>query len=154
MAKVFVTVGTYRLGFDELVKAADQLAGHEVRIQYGFSSYKPVNCPGFDFLPSLMEEYRWADVVVCTGGAGTIYTCLELGKRLVSVIDQDRIAIYGKDEYWDITTYFESRGNLVSCDDPSRLVMSITTALAMPLNPYIADECRIAEEICRFIDAI
>lgn len=153
MARIFITVGTYKRGFNALLEAAEDIQGHAIACQVGYSTYKPKGYEYFDFREDLTDYYKNSDVVVCSGGAGTIFACLSYGKRIVSALDSERFAIYGKEEYLDINRYFESKGYLVTCVlPPDSLVSSIKIALALKEYKYEPPPCTIAEEISEFIN--
>ncbi len=156
MHKVFVTVGTYKEGFDKLVEAADRIAAVETSFelvtQSGFSKYKPIHHRFFEFTDTIDENYDWADVVVCTGGAGTIFSCLKKGKKIVSILDADRIGIISEAHAYDITNHFRDKGMLVRCDRPGELLAALKQAVAMPPYIYTEPPCIIAGEISSFLE--
>lgn len=155
MHKVFVTVGTYKEGFDKLVEAADLLAASgapfEIVTQPGFSKYKPKHHRFFEFTDTIDENYDWADIVVCTGGAGTIFSCLKKGKKIVSILDVDRIGIISEAHAYDITNHFRDKGMLIRCDHPDALGKALEQAAALPPYTYIDPPCTIADEIAAFV---
>ncbi len=153
--KVFVTIGTYREGFDKLVEAADLLASanlpFEMVTQIGFSNYIPKHHAYFDFSETIEDNYNWADIVVCTGGAGTIFSCLKRGKKIVSILDVDRIGIISSAHAYDITNHFRDQGMLVRLDNPEGLRQALEQAAAMPPYAYIDPQCTIADDISAFL---
>lgn len=44
----------------------------------------------FKFKPSLTDDYKNADLIICHGGAGTILECLRLRKKII-VINNDSL---------------------------------------------------------------
>lgn len=83
--KILVTVGT--TGFDELFRACDALDwnGHEVLFQIGPSRYSPTLERAVRYTGNIKEAYGWADVVITHAGAGSVFTLLEMGRRIVVV---------------------------------------------------------------------
>jgi len=89
---IFVTVGTWRSGYDRLVEAVDELVGsgvitEEVIAQTGYSSYKPKHMTVMEFCSPM--EFRdligKARLVISHAGMGTIIETVQLLKPLVAV---------------------------------------------------------------------
>ena len=86
--KIFVAVGTHPQSFDRLLKALDELnLKDEIFAQTGHSAYEPKN---YSFKPLLAltefsEHMQDADVVITHGGAGSILTAFEAGKKVIVV---------------------------------------------------------------------
>lgn len=94
MIKVFVTVGTTE--FDELIQAIDQTCGNkpglEIVAQISQSSiYKPVNIGFFEFSNKVESYIDNADIIITHAGAGSVYSMLEKGKKLIIVPNLSRI---------------------------------------------------------------
>lgn len=94
---LFVTVGTTR--FDALIEQVhnprffnliEKKGFRSLTIQYGHSPLPPAAIPPhlsvttYAFKPTLLPDFKQADLVVSSGGAGTILEVLELGKGLSS----------------------------------------------------------------------
>src|SRR5262249_1703039 len=86
---VFVTVGNATQGFFRLLEVVDSLAGEgffkgeAVLIQSGNSmDFRAIHCKQQAFLPpDLFAQLIWeAKIVVCHGGAGTLYHVFRAGK--------------------------------------------------------------------------
>ncbi len=88
--RALLTVGTAH--FDDLVRTVDSNLpeGWIVQAQIADGEFQPINMEWFRFKDSLTEDYEQADIVICHAGAGTIYQCLEAGKRLVVVPNTSR----------------------------------------------------------------
>ncbi len=92
--KIFVTVGTHPQPLDRLLEKLDELAGKgrlgkesELFAQTGCCTHRPVN---FGWKPLLSAEelgkrFKWADLVISHGGAGSVINALKAGKRLLIV---------------------------------------------------------------------
>jgi beta-1,4-N-acetylglucosaminyltransferase len=84
-----VTVGT--TPFPSLVSFFDKpVADFEVVIQCGDPTYRARHARCFAFARQIQEHYDRADVIVTHAGAGSVYSLLEMGKRLVVVPNLDR----------------------------------------------------------------
>ena len=87
---MLVAVGTFRLGFDELLEAADRTA-HELGLtgfaQRGWSRYEPRHLAHARFLEAwdLHARIAAADIVVCHGGMGLLGDAMRAGRRIVAL---------------------------------------------------------------------
>jgi UDP-N-acetylglucosamine transferase subunit ALG13 len=104
---VFVTTGGMN-PWDDMIRYIDTLkyVGYlncDIRMQIGDGHYKPKHCEWFRYDVSLDDHYKWADVVVSHGGAGTIIECVKRNKKLIvlenpsSISNPDIIIAYGRD---------------------------------------------------------
>ncbi len=110
--KIFCMVGMHDIGFDRLLMELDAIAGRrpgwEVRLQKGYSKFKPGHADWFDFKPGLIEDITWADLVVSHGSV-CILDALKAGRRLVVV---PRLARFGEamnDHQVDWSRHFAQR---------------------------------------------
>lgn len=145
---IFVTVGT--TGFDELVKAVDQLAPSlqaKGIMQIGEGQYTPVNWPYFRFDASLDSYYEQASLVIAHGGSGTTTEVLSRNLPLVSVSNPDRY-----DNHQDDLLSALAEGRyLVWCRELGDLKQAIETAQTTRLNRYQPDKCEIHLVINQFL---
>lgn len=107
---LLVTVGT--TPFDSLIRELDILIGQgrhgsNLRARFQVSAaatYFPVNGTWIRFSSEIRDEYQQADIVVCHAGAGTVFTLLEMQKRIVVVPNISR-----RDKHQlDIATWVDS----------------------------------------------
>ena len=115
--KIFVTVGTTH--FDKLIKAVDLLShsDNDVVVQIADGEYEPKKVKWFRFKDSLYDDYLQADLIICHAGAGTIYQCLEMGKRLLIVPNLMR----SDKHQLEIANYMATEGFALSCLDITAL---------------------------------
>lgn len=89
MTKVFVTVGT--TPFPSLVRYFDRPSTTcDIIIQTADESVVGKFARCITFTPKVEEYYSWADVIVTHAGAGSVYSLLESGRRIVVVPNLDR----------------------------------------------------------------
>lgn len=145
---IFVTVGTTT--FDSLIKTVDEIARHideQIICQIAEGKYVPKNCEYFRFKPTLDDEFGSADLVVCHGGAGTLFKLLELNKKIISVPNLER-----KDKHQtDLINTLANENYIISCNELPELHGKILNSKTECLVKYEKPECRIAEEIIKFI---
>jgi len=145
---IFVTVGS--TDFDPLVRTMDELApqlGQEVLMQIGLGQYAPKNARHFRFAPSLEPYLAQAELVVGHGGLGTIVEALELGKKLVSVVNP---TTYDRHQE-HLLSLFEAQNHLVWCRKLGDLAEAIQQAQDAQFRPYNPPPCRIHEVIDAFL---
>ena len=170
---IFVTVGTTY--FDELIMEVDRLAGsgelgQEVIAQRGSGAYEPKNIESFAFKPGLGEYYERADLIVSHAAAGTLFTALNVGKRIVAV-SNPRLGLYRsgdarraysrtKGREFELTNRqmalpmkLEDEGYLVWCPDVAELEGAIKEAAIKPLKAYKKPECGIARHVGKLLDS-
>lgn len=145
---ILVTVGTTT--FDSLIKTVDEIARHideQIVCQIADGKYVPKNCEYFRYKPTLDNEFCSADLVVCHGGAGTLFKLLELNKKIISVPNLER-----KDKHQtDLINTLANENFITSCNELSELHGKILNSKSVSLTKYAKPECQIAEEIIAFI---
>jgi beta-1,4-N-acetylglucosaminyltransferase len=101
--KIFATIGT--TNFPELIQEVDRLSTKkfDITCQIANVKPKPKNVSFFRFTENIDFYYNNFDVFICHAGAGTIYTLLELNKKII-VVPNHRL----KDNHQnDICTFIE-----------------------------------------------
>jgi beta-1,4-N-acetylglucosaminyltransferase len=145
---IFVTVGT--TAFESLIIKVDEISNlieEKIICQIADGEYVPRNCEYFRFKPTLENEFSNADLVICHGGAGTLFNLLELNKKVISIPNLER-----KDKHQtDLIDTLSEGNHIISCYDLSELATKILDSKNISLTKYEHPECRIAEEIIRFI---
>lgn len=145
---IFVTVGT--TAFDSLIQTVDEISTQieeKIICQIADGKYVPKNCEYFRFKTTLEEEFKKADLVICHGGAGTLFNLLGLHKRVISVPNLER-----KDKHQtDLIDTLSEDNYIISCYKLSELETKIRSSRKVSLKLYENSECRIAEEIIKFI---
>ncbi len=138
---IFVGVGTFAHGFDELVAGADRAAsalGIEGFAQIGHSRVVPRHLAHARFLApdALAERLRQSEVVVCHAGMGLIGDALRARCRIVLVPRQGTISRHHPAN--DQRRFAERLAALLPlrvCADPAGLAGVIRAALDDPGPP-------------------
>ncbi|WP_456420724.1 PssD/Cps14F family polysaccharide biosynthesis glycosyltransferase [Thermococcus sp.] len=86
--QIFVITGTHYLGFERLVKAADNIAkdiNYEMIIQLGYTPYKPKNAEYFDFAKyeEIKKIIKHSKIVIAQG-AISVLDGLKLGSIVIA----------------------------------------------------------------------
>lgn len=91
MIKCLVCVGTS--SFDSLLKIIDgiRIDNLEITIQYGTSSYVPVNHKSFKWCDDFIKYASEFDFIITHAGAGTVYGLLELSAKLLVIPNLERV---------------------------------------------------------------
>lgn len=145
---IFVTVGT--TAFDSLIRRVDQLAaelGEEFICQIADGRYLPGNCAYFRFKATLESEIGQAELVICHGGAGTLFRLMQSNKKVISVPNLERADQHQR----DLVDTLSAGAYIVCCYHLAELPDKIAYSRSTPPASYQRPPCTIAEEIARFI---
>ena len=134
---IFVTVGNARQPFSRLIISVDKLAGEgvfgpdNVIIQAGHDrDFLPKHCKRHEFLP--LEEYislmREANLVICHGGAGTLYHSFNAGKVPIVMPRQKQYCEHVDDNQIDLVRALAATGRIVAAYEPIDLIPAISEA--------------------------
>jgi len=145
---IFVTVGTGR--FEKLVKAADELSKkikEKVVIQKGNSIYSVKNAEYFEFTDKFEEYVKDARIIICHGGAGTIYDLLKKRKKIIALANLNRIDKHQK----EILEKLSEEKYLIYCKD-FNLAKCLEKARKFKFKKYKKPKVWIDKEIVKFLD--
>jgi len=86
MKKIFVTTGS-SIGYEDLFEYISKFRNNfEIIIQKGNSKFVNPEINSFEFTTEIEKYYEWADIIIFTGGAATVFEVLRLhGKVLIGV---------------------------------------------------------------------
>ncbi len=132
---IFLTVGTWRAGYDRLVKALDELLDNgviseQVIAQTGYSSYKPKHMTVVEFCSprefrDLISEAR---LVISHAGMGTIIETVKLLKPLIAVPRQRSLGEVDNDHQFVTAKQLESEGKILVAYEVSELPAKLEEA--------------------------
>ena len=150
MINVFVTVGTTE--FDELIKAIDQACKKhpELKIvaQVSLSStYEVLNIEYFEFSNDIKLYIDKADVIITHAGAGSVYSMLEQGKKLIVVPNLSRVDLH----QIELANYVERNNFAISCRALKDLPRLIHSMGGRRFNPYKKEDFFGAELIRKLL---
>jgi len=145
---IFITVGTGK--FDELIQKIDEIAGKKEKIimQIGNGEYIPKNCEYFRFKPSLEKYYKKSWLIICHGGAGTVYELLEKNKKIIGVANLNRTDVHQK----EILKALSKDKYLIWCKDIEKISECIKKSKKFKFKKYKVPKCMIHEEINKYFE--
>ena len=147
---IFVTVGTSSSGYDDLIKAVDSIAPSllsQVIMQIGNGKYKPAHGEYFRFTSSLFPYFEKADLVISSGGVGTLFELLSRNKKTIGVSN-----IHMPNRHQDeILKKLSNEGYLLWCKELQQLKEFIDRAETVTLKPYQNEPCQIHNAILNFL---
>ncbi|ODP99268.1 PssE/Cps14G family polysaccharide biosynthesis glycosyltransferase [Salinivibrio sp. SS2] len=133
--KILVTVGT--TAFDELIIEIDRAFKHDTNVSIMAqvsekSCCETHNIRTFDFCDNLQPYIEQADVVVTHAGAGSVYSMLESGKKLVVVPNLQR----ADKHQLELAKYVHDNKFAIACLDLKTLKPCILQAVSTDFSPY------------------
>jgi len=156
-----LTVGTYPLPFDRLLKAIDTaiakgLIEEEVFAQVGFSNYKPLNMRHVKMMAKETFDgyFRKASSIISHAGVGTIAMALDNEKPLLTM---PRLKKYGEvvnDHQVAIAKSFSELGHILVAYDVGELPDGIHRLKSFVPRRRNANPRAVANRIRRFLDSL
>ncbi|MFT6926884.1 MAG: beta-1,4-N-acetylglucosaminyltransferase [Psychromonas sp.] len=115
MYKIFITVGTTE--FDSLIKAVDTLFVNQSEYVFtaqisSSANYKPSNIDFFEFSSDIDRYVDEADFIITHAGAGSVYSMLEKGKKVIVVPNLSRIDHH----QIELTNYVNKNNLAIACN--------------------------------------
>jgi len=125
---IFLTVGTWRRGYDRLVRAVDELVekgviAEEVAAQIGHGSYQPRQlktirfCSPDEFVKLISE----VSLVISHAGMGTIIQAVRLGKPVIVVPRKASLGEADNDHQFTTAKQLEAEGKVLAAYEVSEL---------------------------------
>jgi len=133
----FVSVGNLKKPFVRLLRAVSDNAGvlpGPVLVQHGHTPFDDPNCEAVPFLG--MDEFRQrmsdATLVVLHGGAGSIITALQAGRRPVVMARRAGLGEHVDDHQLELVRELGAAGRILVADDSESLRAMVSEALSAP----------------------
>lgn len=158
---IFLTVGTYPLPFDRLVRAVDTLTrqgliGEEIFAQIGVGNYKPRNMEYIEMLEKDTFDFylQRASCIVGHAGMGTITTALGYNKPLLVVPRIKRYKEHVNDHQVATARRFEKLGHVLVAYEAEELPEKI-----QQLWDFVPYERRtqaraVSERVAKFLNEL
>lgn len=150
---IFVCVGASR-PFDRLIIKMDEIASkgqHFFLAQIGSGTFKPKYMKFFRYMAhqEIIKNIALSDLVITHGGFGTIFDCLKLGTKIISVpktFENDET----DNDQTETVKYLEKRGLLDGVYSLEEMEEKIRIALATKVNPV---PVKFNKDITKCIDS-
>lgn len=144
--KILATVGT--TAFDEMIQAVDEMIdpAYKCIFQIANGSYLPVNGSWFRFSHD-DPMYEWADIVITHAGAGSVFTLLEMGKKMLVVPNLKRRDPHQQ----ELAEYVEREKFSQVCWDVTGIKDCVNLALEFIPKPYTTRKFFLSQELSKKI---
>ena len=156
---ILVTLGTNDKPFTRLLDAVEHaieegIIQEEVIVQAGFTKYKSDRMKVIDYIDreQFADYLAKADLLITHGGAGTIMTGLNKGKRILAAA---RLSAYGEhvnDHQIQLLEAFESKGYLIYMKNLDDIRPYLKAAETFVPEPYVSQRDHMASLIENWID--
>ena len=153
---IFLTVGTWRVGYNRLVKAVDELLNdgtitEEVIAQTGNGSYKSKHMTVLEFCSP--TEFRKliseAGLVISHAGMGTIIETVQLLKPLIAVPRRRSLGEVDNDHQFTTAKQLETEGKILVAYEVSDLPAKLKEA-----RTFVPAKSESCEEILRAVKEV
>ncbi|KPL20675.1 MAG: hypothetical protein AMJ75_11410 [Phycisphaerae bacterium SM1_79] len=158
---IFLTVGTYPLQFDRLVKAIDTEVTNgpieeEVFAQIGFCTYRPQNMEYVEMLPkeSFDRYFREASGIISHAGIGTIKMALDSNKPLLTMPRQKKYGEVVNNHQVATARRFEELGHILVAYDVQDLPDGIKKLKDFVPRKRVANPEAVSDRIRRFLEEL
>ncbi|WP_415837668.1 PssE/Cps14G family polysaccharide biosynthesis glycosyltransferase, partial [Shewanella livingstonensis] len=109
--------------------------------------YSPRNGSFFSFANEINELYDSADLIITHAGAGSIYTLLEMNKKIIIVPNFERVDKHQS----DIANYMAINKHALVCSDVADIGRFIEMTKGFQFVPFEKISFFKSEEISEFI---
>lgn len=158
---IFLTVGTYPLPFDRLVKAIDTaiiegLIREEVFAQIGLCDYRPQNMEYVEMLQKgTFDSYlQKSSGIIGHAGMGTITTALDYNKPLLVMPRMKRYKEHVNDHQIATARKFEQLGHILVAYEAQELPWKIKLLRTFVSRKREAQPQAVADRIARFLNEL
>lgn len=158
---IFLTVGTYPLPFERLIKAIDAeiINGHvddEVFAQIGECPYKPSSMKYVNMLPKeeFDRKFHEASAIISHAGIGTIQMALDDDKPLLVMPRSKKYGEVVNDHQLATARKFEELGHVVAAYDVDGLREGIRKLKDFKPQKRDVDPQLVGEKIGRFLTSL
>ncbi|MGR5208784.1 PssE/Cps14G family polysaccharide biosynthesis glycosyltransferase [Vibrio sp. PNB23_22_7] len=132
---ILVTVGT--TAFDELITVIDEsfelVQSVNIIAQISSSSnYTPKHIESFEFSADFDSFVESADIIITHAGAGSVYSMLEKGKKLIVVPNLTR----ADNHQLELAKYVQDNNFALSCFDLAEIKNYIKNVKDFEFRPY------------------
>lgn len=142
--KVLVSLGTQKQQFIRilrLIENSEELKCAEILVQAGHTKYKSDRMNIIEFMnqEGFNIALNDADIVICHGGVGTIFSALKSGKKVLAV---PRLAKYDEhvdDHQLEICRELQKEGYILYLNDSEIFDEKVRELLSTNFKKYVSD---------------
>jgi len=158
---IFLTVGTYPIPFDRLVKAIDtvameRLVEEKIFAQIGLCEYQPQNIEYVEILEKgdFDSYFRKATSIISHAGIGTITMALDFNKPLLVMPRRKHLKEHVNDHQVATARKFEELGHILVAYETEELPVKIEELKSFVPRKREAQPHAVAERIARFLNEL
>ena len=152
-------LGTQNNSFNRLLEEIDRLIKkeviqEEVIVQAGYTKYETPNMEIFGLIPKeeLKQYQQEARLIITHGGAGSIITSLQYGKKVIAVPRKHEYGEHVNNHQEEIVELFNSKGYIIGTNGVEELEQAIEKAKNFKPVQYKSDNHKMLQIIENFID--
>ena len=156
---ILVMLGTQNNSFHRLLEEIDRLIKkeviqEEVIVQAGYTKYETPNMEIFGLIPKeeLKQYQQEARLIITHGGAGSIITSLQYGKKVIAVPRKHEYGEHVNNHQEEIVELFNSKGYIIGTNGVEELEQAIEKAKNFKPVQYKSDNHKMLQIIENFID--
>lgn len=146
--KVLVTVGT--TPFNSLIEHILTLNLADAKIQYADPIYDGLGLNGGAFLDNIDDEYAYADIIITHSGAGSTYKLLEMGKKIISIPNTERIDTH----QLELADYLKKNNYAIVLHDINDLRQALLDVSNFSPRKYVVDSFFKFNEIANLMNSV
>lgn len=156
---ILVLLGTQKHQFTRLLEALetaliDGKINQTILAQNGHTNFKSKHMKLIGFvdqseLDTLIQE---ADFVICHGGAGSIFKCLEYGKKVIAVARSSLFDEHFNDHQVDIVQQLSDLGYILAVGELKNLAHALNQVTSFVPKPFFSNTESIIEKIRSYIE--
>lgn len=156
---ILVMLGTQNNSFYRLLEEINKLIKkeiiqEEVIVQAGYTKYETPNMEIFSLIPKdeLKQYQQEARLIITHGGAGSIITSLQYGKKVIAVPRKHEYGEHVNNHQEEIVELFNSKGYIIGTNGVEELEQAIEKAKNFKPVQYKSDNHKMLQIIENFID--
>lgn len=158
---IFLTLGTYPMPFDRLLKAVDELAAVELKdveifAQIGFCNYVPKNIKFKRMIPKeeFDEIFIKSHGLIAHAGMGSIVMALDYNKPILVMPRLKQYAEHVNDHQLGTAQKFEELGHVLVAYDEYKLLEKIGLLQSFKPTPRANSAAKVAKRVGLFINSL
>lgn len=156
---ILVMLGTQNNSFHRLLEEINKLIKkeiiqEEVIVQAGYTKYETPNMEIFGLIPKeeLKQYQQEARIIITHGGAGSIITSLQYGKKVIAVPRKHEYGEHVNNHQEEIVELFNSKGYIIGTNGVEELEQAIEKAKNFKPVQYKSDNHKMLQIIEDFIE--